>query len=410
MKMDILARGLVALLAIGMLAATAFAQQEPEPPRGRYATFPIDPNYEAQLKNWLQMEKQLGPLKDIIKQMSADPQKLPIHLDKIKNLKLDDPQFKKALQDWTSRDPELQKALRDWIKQNPQHKQPDNLKEVHKKLEALLKQAKEKETSLKTTLSPPPKPPIVNKPQEDPLAKIAERTMKRAEESKVGDWLRNSPAWQHALDDLRASMNKPNQGNAPGNGWSDLLRLPDDKLFDLGQQAMERLKNLPAPQIDWQERLPGMGAVNLPNVHAPNLPDVDTSLPTFGTGTYWLLFVLLVALAAWQMLRRRKKSNSASEELALGPWPVRPESVLTRTELVQAFDYLALLTLGRQVQSWNHQAIAHQWCMQRPVLSTTVQELAALYEEARYTEGVEELSLPQRDHARQALLRLAEAF
>src|SRR5208282_1902210 len=95
---NVLIGGLLSLLTAG----TLFAQPGPETSRGRYATFAIDPDYEAQLKNRLQMEKQLGPLKDLIKQIAADPKKLPFNLDNIKDLKLDDPQLKRAVRDWAA--------------------------------------------------------------------------------------------------------------------------------------------------------------------------------------------------------------------------------------------------------------------------------------------------------------------
>jgi len=84
----------------------------------------------------------------------------------------------------------------------------------------------------------------------------------------------------------------------------------------------------------------------------------DTGASTDGKGktiTLWLVGAGLFVLFAWQMLRWRKHKHSpdSREEraAALGPWPVRPEAVLTRTQLVQAFDYLALLTLGKKVES-----------------------------------------------------------
>ena len=89
---------------------------------------------------------------------------------------------------------------------------------------------------------------------------------------------------------------------------------------------------------------------------------------------------------------------------------MQPEQVTTRTELVQAFDYLALLTLGVEVKSWNHQAVARRWCEKLPACAPLAQALASLYEQARYTDGVEALPPPQRDQARQSLLRLAEGL
>jgi hypothetical protein len=100
----------------------------------------------------------------------------------------------------------------------------------------------------------------------------------------------------------------------------------------------------------------------------------------------------------------------ASERPNLGPWPVRPEAVSTRAELIAAFDYLALWTLGLAAKSWNHQAVARRWCDAAPACAASAQHLAELYEEARYTIGAEELPEALRERARQSLVRLAEAI
>ena len=62
-----------------------------------------------------------------------------------------------------------------------------------------------------------------------------------------------------------------------------------------------------------------------------------------------------------------------------------------------AFDYLALLTLGRDVQCWNHHAVVRRWSEEAPPCAEPAEALAILYEEARYTEGADALTEPQRD-------------
>jgi hypothetical protein len=91
----------------------------------------------------------------------------------------------------------------------------------------------------------------------------------------------------------------------------------------------------------------------------------------------------------------------------LGPWPVRPEDVSTRTELIRAFDYLALLRLGPAARSWHHRAVARQWAALSEASQAPAETLAGLYETARYTDGPEALTDAERERARQALLTLA---
>jgi hypothetical protein len=153
----------------------------------------------------------------------------------------------------------------------------------------------------------------------------------------------------------------------------------------------------------------------MPSLPRPTLPPLSTpSLPTasaFGTLAAWLLGVGLLAVLLWQASRWLKfaeRSRRAATQ-HLGPWPVDPLHVSTRTELVQAFDYLALLVLGPQARSWNHNAIARSFAQRDAAHAETVGQLAALYEQARYVDGHEMLRDSDRDQARRVLSQLAGA-
>ena len=143
----------------------------------------------------------------------------------------------------------------------------------------------------------------------------------------------------------------------------------------------------------------------------PSMPAVSTpSLPSFNVATTWLLLAALCLLAGWQMTRWSKRPAVVADwRSSLGPWPVNPDEVATRADLVRAFDYLAILTLGLDARSWNHQAIMLRWCAACRGVAALAIALAELYERARYTDGPAELSPSQRDQARRLLLQLAEA-
>ena len=68
------------------------------------------------------------------------------------------------------------------------------------------------------------------------------------------------------------------------------------------------------------------------------------------------------------------------------------------------------MTLGLAVQCWNHHAVAQQWHTQAPACGASAHALASLYEQARYTEGVETLTAAEREQARRSLVQLAEAL
>ena len=405
MKLPALSCCLLAGALFLSIAVPARAQDEPR----QYKKFEIAPEFEKLFKERLQLEQQLGPLKDLIKKLAADPSKMPLDPAMLKDIELND-DFKKALKDWAANDPQLRAALKEWIKKNPPGKQPDDAKHFHAELKKILDA-----TPKKPIASEPIEMPKVNiEPAEskaDPLAKVTERAMKRAENTSFGDWLKESPAWNRAFEDLRTSINDPNAARFKLGDWQDNIKLPDGVMDNLGAGTLDRLRQLPTPEFkDWTPSLPEVSNLPAPALSAPSLPS-GPSLPAIGKSGTWVLLAVICLLIVWQLLRWTKRAAvQADARAALGPWPVRPEAVTTRAELVQAFDYLALLTLGLGVQSWNHHAVARQWRAQAPATTETALALASLYEQARYTDGVEALTDGQRDLARRSLVQLAEAL
>src|SRR5207244_3193479 len=110
----------------------------------KYVPFDIDPNYQKILQNRLAMEQQLGPFKDLIKQILADPAKMPFDAAKIKDMKLEDPKFKKALRDWLANDPQLKKLLDDWTRKIPPGNQPADMKKLQQDVKRLLDESPKK--------------------------------------------------------------------------------------------------------------------------------------------------------------------------------------------------------------------------------------------------------------------------
>jgi hypothetical protein len=227
--------------------------------------------------------------------------------------------------------------------------------------------------------------------------------LEKAQESGVGDMLRDSPAWQKAIENLELSLQQPAGHAAAKDPWGldklagrllspDKLRLPDIKWTD----RLGKLKPPNLPRWDWT--MPGMSKPGLPSVAAPAMP----TAAGLGTVAAWLLCLGILAVVTWQASRWFK--GRAPRPLAaagLGPWPVDPRNIATRAELVLAFDYLALLRIGPQARPWNHNAVA------RSLAIPAAAQLAVLYEQARYTEGAATLPLAERDRARCALAELA---
>jgi hypothetical protein len=112
---------------------------------------------------------------------------------------------------------------------------------------------------------------------------------------------------------------------------------------------------------------------------------------------------------AWQASRWLRVPGHAARASTpgLGPWPVDPQQISTRSELVQAFDYLALLMFGMQARTWNHSTVARSFAARSASDAETAGQLAALYEQARYTNGADPLLIADRDRARLAVAQLA---
>jgi len=104
----------------------------------------------------------------------------------------------------------------------------------------------------------------------------------------------------------------------------------------------------------------------------------------------------------------------------LGPWPIHPTAVQTREELIRAFEYLSVLLLGPAARHWHHLAIAaslgrssgatvsaRRWGDGSAERRQAAQQLATLYERARYAPPAEPLPEAALATARRDLCLLA---
>jgi hypothetical protein len=254
----------------------------------------------------------------------------------------------------------------------------------------------------------PPSAPPPPEPDEDRLARWTRDVLEEVDQTTVGDFLRDSPAWQRGLEQLERSIHLPQGkfdwlGRIPEN-W----RLPQGLAGRLGAWPMSRLPEFSLPR--WRLSAPRFN-LNLGLGGGPRLGGG----PSFGGGSindglFWVLAALLLGLLAFFFYRQL--GRSAAPALAardLGPWPVDPARVSTRGELVRAFEYLARLILGDQVLTWNHRAVALKLgdaALPTAASGAAARELAELYELARYTPGDEALAAEHRTAARRHLLNL----
>jgi len=143
---------------------------------------------------------------------------------------------------------------------------------------------------------------------------------------------------------------------------------------------------------------------------------VSAGLPDFSGGLSWVLLLGAVLGGAGVLLwvlvvRPRWGGWGWRDGWRLGAWPVRPSAVRTRGDVVKAFEYLALLLLGRKVSTSHHLDIAGQLgrSQEDPTgrRKNAADELAQLYELARYAPPEEWLSEDDLATARRDLGFLA---
>jgi hypothetical protein len=209
------------------------------------------------------------------------------------------------------------------------------------------------------------------------------------------------------------------------SGWGGLRRgLGLDRLAS--QIGRHWPRALTPRNLHWPDVRPEI------NVRPPN---VLGGAPAATAGDAWKFVLVIGSLAlgaalVWQVLARKSVAagrRSGQTAWQLGPWPVDPKAVRTREELIRAFEHLALLRLGLQARSYNHQIIASYLRNETRLSGKTrsaapasaaltvdtqlrreaAQHLAATYEVARYAPPQDPVSEEDILRARRELCLLA---
>ncbi len=260
--------------------------------------------------------------------------------------------------------------------------------------------------------SPPPQPmPPQRLPigfQPEPLTPPPQQ--KQAELFReIGELFGNSPTMRRlARDWARAGLNNRGTDAASDKSKSRLPRLgeyvrPERFLSASNGSLFPSLQKFRWPGSSAGARLPSVGA---PHVGGPGAGN-QSILPVV-----LAILLLLAGVCCWKLLRRRTNGGAKPDSpWSLGPWPVSPTAVTTRAELIQAFEYLALLVLGPKARHWNHREIAARLgessARQSAERQLAADHLAGLYEHARYAPFSDSLPAEDIDSARRHLCVLA---
>jgi hypothetical protein len=436
-------RSWLLFLAIGMLTfPEAVSAQQARTPNSRrpYGSVSHQGDLEQILKDNLERLKDLETLHDMVKRFGRNSNLLrenPLNDEIRKRLEneggdfdLNDPKNKK----WVG---ELLDQVRDKMgkdkdfRDNMKKQFPDIDNKQFDRFKKLLPADKQQANPLPNNgkmppgtqppiggMQPRPNPPAQPMPEPEPerdFNKTIRDWLDRAEGWEgVGELFRDSPTIREAVDDLTLSLLNAEGSNSPH--WLDHLGSMADyadkgsRLFD-GFGGLGNIPTPSMPKVNMPNVSVGMPSFKLPSLGAPS-PGAGGGFG-FGMVLVWIAGVVIVALVVWQLWQRYANPPAPKESLGwhLGPWPVNPGRVATRPELIQAFEYLSLLVLGRAARTWNHLDIATSMGGDATGGSAeqraAAHQLASLYEQARYAPGAEPFSSDALAAARRNLCFLA---
>ena len=213
-----------------------------------------------------------------------------------------------------------------------------------------------------------PSLPATDSEDQKVTSALGQWLLKTAERFKELDpSLRDSPALHQALRELSRKIEGSDER------WKELDRKANalaDKWTSLGQ-ALPLNRLWPEKGLAWTQKLMPR---SLPNWKLPELGAHSNrgarftgprgGMPTLSEETSWAALWTLAILAGlglifwkfWTGSAAGRRGGTAGWEL--GPWPVQPSAVRTRDELIRAFEYLSVLRLGPAARHWHHWAIA----------------------------------------------------
>jgi hypothetical protein len=421
--------GLTAALLVLGDGPQAMAQpQKPYANRPKYPEIPVNGDVEKILEGWFQEienEQQFNEkLKEWIKKYQDKEFKL--NPEDVKNIDLKNPLIQKKIKDLLDQpglknlplQPGEKEKIKDFLKtiEDPTPEPPDPIKGNGPDPGEPPTPPGPLPGGTSSTVEPP-KPgelPVTDPGEsDDPLKDDFDGILEWLEHSELGKMLMESDEFRNFI---------LNEGLFP----SDLVENP----FDLDSEGLASWLGK-IPNMEMKNALPSLSSFGLDKISSPKMPKfkmpmtgfggiggpVSPGMPGAGLSAGGAVVVVLLLLGVGVvvtllLMSTRWMTAGRARNWHPGPWPVNPAGVTTRGDLVKAFEYLALLLLGRQAEHFNHRTIADQLSAQ-PESATERQQaadqLAQMYEQARYAPAEETLTPDDLQRARHNLCSLAGA-
>lgn len=232
----------------------------------------------------------------------------------------------------------------------------------------------------------------------------------------IAEFLKETPELADAIGDFMKSLGDnfdgswlPRNIDVDGGKWKFDLKPP--KLpFEMGKLPKLPTFKMPTlPRLNLP-KLPRLGRVNFPNLPsfgaAPRMPNA----PDAPGRSFWLYLgvAIVVGMWIWWLIRNRNGFGRSPENAVATLLASLPTTILTRSELRNAFDALTLAKFGDKARPWNHRHIASHLA-EAPASADAAVALANLYEMARYTPGDDRLSDAERQIVKKSLAVLTQA-
>lgn len=440
---------MVALRTIGCLVAvlavnSAVSAQPPEKskfPRPAGAGLPrnVTPpdNDVDDVRLWLLRltnktpQKELDPklLKELMDKMQKLPKDQKPDPKDIEKLVNDNPQFKDA-----AFLKQLEKLVEDKEFPNQlEQKLPDNQKlppdidqkDLHDKLEQVIESGnKQPPLNLPKDMTVPKGDPMSPDSPKDPTDPSDPNFAKSAAaENEWVKWMEknfgNSPAAEGAVKDLIKSLEKSN-----GKGmFDDIPELKNGGWKDINNWDKSN-------SGDWKLKPPDSQG---PKFNSPNTGSSGGSSWGSGNsgGSSWgsssgggggggfsgggsalaviagiaaAIFLAIFLFRKWKLIQEQKAATATTADAGIDFDRIR-----SREELVRVFNAVSIDQCGEDARPWNHRVVADEFGRTRPAVAEPADQVAGLYERARYAPADEDLTNNEFADARRDLRLLAGA-
>ena len=368
----------------------------------------------------------MGPNPELLKKLmedlpkdKADPEQIKGVLEK--NQQLKDPAFLNQLKGLIDDDfPKgLNQKLPEGVPQVPNN--DDHVKEnIKENLQKVIEEGQKNPPPLKGgPKGDPVTPPKFDPPKGD-LPKLDPSTTNPASQNEWVQWMQKhfgeSPAGQQAIKDLMSAIEKQDMKGMfdkvpefENGGWKDI--------DSWGKANAGGLWNLKPPNVSGPKMTPpkigaggssGLGGGGGGSSSGGGLGGGGGGLGGGGSALA-VVAALGGAILLAVLLFRNWKVNQAERAAAAaaGRAGLDFDAIRTREQLVQAFDRVSLEQIGDEARPWNHRVVADQIAEARPAQAEPADELAGLYERARYAPADEDLTAGEFSSARRDLRVIA---